>query len=140
MLAEIEARLEAEVAALKLVDGAAAFMALRTNPPKSKQPAAYVFPVADKAGPNALAMAVDQEVTERYAVALALGNFKDRRGETATQQMETIRDSVRDALLGWVPEAGKEGCLYAGGRVLDMRDGVVWWQLEFTATYHIRAT
>ncbi len=137
MLAEIEARLEAQVPELKLVDGAAAFAALKTNPPKSKQPAAYVFPIAERASKSAVTGAVRQMVSERFAVALALGNLKDRRGEKATQQMEAIRKSVRAALLGWVPEAGYEGCLYAGGRTLGLQDAVIWHQLEFTTEYLI---
>jgi len=132
-------RLKAQVPTLKLVDGAAAFSALKTNPPKSKQPAAYVLPIADAATPNAVATAVRQTGTERIAVALALGNLKDSRGATASEQMEAIRVSVRGALVGWSPATGFEVYLYAGGRVIDMKGGVVWHQLEFTTQFQINA-
>ena len=138
MLAEIQARLTAEVPALKLVAGAAELAALRNNPPKSRQPAAYVLPIADTAGPNSVAMAVSQQVTERFGVALALGSHEDPRGGAASEAMETVKRAVRDALLGWPPETGMEGCHYAGARTIDFRGGVVWLLLEFTTTYHIR--
>lgn len=137
MLAEIEARLTAQVPALKLVDGAVGFAGLSVNPPKSKQPAAYVIPITDSAGANAVANEVRQKVEKRFGVVLVLGNFKDHRGATASQQMEAIENSVINALLGWSPEADLSGCLYAGGRVVDFRDGAVWRLQEFTTDRYI---
>ena len=140
MLAEIETRLDAEVADLKLVAGAAEFAALKTNPPKSKQPAAYVVPLSDRAGRNTRINAVAQQVTARVAVVLALGNLGDRRGDSASKTIETLRGDVRAALLGWAPTAADDPMEYVAGRVLALRDGVVWWQDEFRTTSLISAT
>ena len=137
MLAEVETRLGSQVAELKLVEGAAGFAGLSVNPPKEKQPAAYVIPVADSAGGNLVANRVRQKVEKRFGVILVLGNLRDRRGATASRQMEAIEDSVIAALLGWPPVAGLLGCLYAGGRVIDFRDGAVWRLLEFTTDSYI---
>lgn len=140
MLAEIEAKLTTDAAAigLNLVESAATFSAIKDNPPLSKQPAAYVVPVADMPGPNPFATSVHQQILERFAVVLALGNFKDKTGATATQQMEAVKKNVIMALLGWSPVDGAEGCLYARGVVVGLKNGVVWQQLEFTTKHSIR--
>lgn len=139
MLAEVQARLTAQVPALKHVAGAAEFAALQANPPKHLQPAAYVIPLADTAGDNQAATgATIQRVTERFAALLALGNLGDARGEAATEAMEAIRAAVRDALVAWAPTADHSQALFAGGRIIGLRDAVVWWQDDFRADSTIR--
>lgn len=131
MLAETIARLQAQVPALKTVAGAAEFAALKNPPPKERQPAAYVIPIADQAGTNKLVNGVRQQVTTRFGVVLALGNLGDARGEAASKAIETTRAAVRAALLGWSPTADDDPIAFAQGRMIGLADGVVWWQDEF---------
>ena len=138
MLAEVEARLEVNAPTLKSVQGAAEFAAVKANPPKNRQPAAYVVPNSDSAGPNRVAVnAVRQRNQINFAVVLAIGNLRDRRGGTATRSLEALRDEVIAALLGWPPTADHEQVEYDGGLVIDFRDGVVWWQLDFRTATHL---
>lgn len=132
MLAEIIARLTAQAPTLKMVAGAAEFAVLRTAPPKERQPAAYVIPIADQAGANKLVNGVRQQVTTRFGVVLALGNLGDARGEAASKAIETTRAAVRAVLLGWSPTADDDPITFAQGRMIGINDGVVWWQDEFT--------
>lgn len=139
MLAEIEARLEAMAPALKSVQGAVEFAALKANPPKNRQPAAYVLPLREAAGRNRAAVnAVRQRNEIRFAVVLALGNLSDRRGATASKALKAVRDEVKAALIGWPPTADHEQAEYSGGAVVDFRDGVIWWQDEFATAEHIQ--
>lgn len=131
MIDDVIARLKTNASSLKLVEGAAKFAALKSNPPVSKQPAAWVFPVSDAPGANALAVGVRQRVVERIGVALALGDVGDRRGEAAAKSIETLRDEVRDAIVGWQPSAAFDQFTYARGALVDFRNGVVWFEMEF---------
>lgn len=138
MLAEIVARLDASVADLKTVQGAAEFAALRGEaPPRERQPAAYVLPLVDAAGRNDLVNAIRQNVVARFGVVLALGNLRDPHGATASVAIEGVRDAVRDALLGWAPTAEHDPVVYAGGRMVGLKDGVVWWQDDFTTAFSV---
>ena len=138
MLAEIEERLKAEAPSLKSVQGAVEFAAIKANPPKNRQPAAYVLPLRERPGPNRVAVnAVRQRNAVQFAVVLALGNLKDRRGGTASKAIKAVRDEVRAALVGWQPTADMEMVEYAGGGAVDFRDGVVWWQDDFTTSEQI---
>lgn len=131
MLAEIIARLTAQAPTFKTVAGAAEFAALKNGPPKERQPAAYVIPIADQAGANKLVNGVRQQVASRFGVVLALGNLGDPRGEAASKAIETTRAAVRAALIGWSPTAGDDPVTFAQGRMIGIQDGVVWWQDEF---------
>ena len=139
-LEEAEARLKAKAPDFRLVKGAAEFAALKDNPPKAKQPACYLIPIADTAGPNRLINGVRQQVTERFAAVLARGNLRDPRGEGATKAIRRHRDAGKTAFLGWEPESATGQVVYAGGRALGLRDGVVWWHDEYAVTDHIRST
>ncbi len=139
MLAEIEDRLRDQVTELRHVAGAAEFAALDKGPPRSLQPAAYVIALTDAAQASPTAIKVTQHVTERFGVVLALGNFRDPHGATATKQLEAVREKVRDALLGWQPAADRDEIEYAGGRIIGIRDGVVWWQSDFATAVVIQS-
>ena len=120
MLAEIEARLAAQAPSLKKVFGASEFAAVKANPPKNLQPAAYVVPLRETPDRNRVAVnAVRQRNTVRFAVILALGNLSDRRGGTATRALEAVRLEVKTALVGWVPVAEAEMVEFAGAGIVE---------------------
>ncbi|NQV83918.1 MAG: hypothetical protein HQ494_08875 [Rhodospirillales bacterium] len=137
ILQSTQDRLKAQVPTLKLVDGAAALSEIKNNP--AKQPAAYVIPISERGGVNAVATAVRQEATARIGVLTALGNLKDKTGDTATQQLEALLIDIRTALVGWPPATGFEAYLYASGRVIEIRNRVVWHLSEFTTQFYISA-
>lgn len=139
MLAEIIARLKASAPSLKLVEGAAELASIKDNPPKERQPAAYVIPIADQAVPNRLVNAIRQQVTTRFGVVLALGNLGDRRGEASSKAIEAIRAEARTALLGWSPAAADDPITFVRGSMVALKDGVAWWQDEFATGNTIEA-
>lgn len=131
------AHLKTSVPSLKKVSGAVDFASAGTDL-KNSTPAAYVLPLADKAGQNELCNAVSQRVDVRFGVVLAVQNLRDARGQNAHSDLEPIRRAVIDALLGWNPDADHAPVLYGGGRLLQLADGVLWWQLEFVTVYYER--
>lgn len=119
------------------VAGAANFAAARDD--LKNPPAAYVVPLSDSAKPNALSCGgIEQHVTERFGVVLAVSNLRDTKGEAAQAEFERLRSLVIGALLGFVPGEGYDPVQYGGGRVLQIDASVLWWQLEFVTGYYER--
>ena len=131
MMAEVIARLTAEVPALASVAGAVEFAALDGNPPVHLRPAAYVLPSRETAEANRRVGAHSQRVTEEFTVALALGNLSDARGDAAARELETLMAATRAALAGWIADADHTAVDYVRGQLLGLRDRVVWWGQTF---------
>lgn len=126
----IIARLDAQVAALKIVAGAVDLAAAGAE--LKQTPSAFVVELANRASPNSLAtIAVSQEIEARFGVVLAVQNLRDPRGEKAAVDMRTLRSSVMTALLGWQPDADYDVIEYAGGRLIELDNLVLWWQDEY---------
>lgn len=138
MLAEVEARLKGQCPTLRLVEGAAGMAALDGKAP-AQRPAAYVIPIRETAGQNAVAMAVRQRVAVTFGVVIAHGNRRDARGEAASRELEAIESEVMAAVLGWQPANGYEACTYARTATVLIRDGVVWRLQEYATETRISA-
>lgn len=137
MLAEVQARLEDQVAAFKGIDDAAGFAQVSAKPASS--PMAFVVPVADQAGPNRTAPIVSQELIERFGVVIATSNRRERHGGAAARDIESLVGAVRTALVGWSPDAGHDPVEYAAGRMMQADQGFVWWLCEFTTRSELRS-
>lgn len=100
-------------------------------------PAAYVVPLADVARPNdLLGDSVEQLVTEKFGVIIAVKNVRDVRGDAVNAALETLRKKTINALLGFVPATGYAPVQYGGGRLLALDVGITWWHLEFITSYY----
>lgn len=137
MMTETIARLVASAPTLKLVEGAAEYAALKANPPDSRRPAAFVVPLSEVAGPNVLVNAVRQRVAAQLGVVFAVGSLRDPRGEQARLDLEAVRAEARTALLGWAPTASHDPFEFLRGDLVDLRDGVVWWQDRYSSAFYI---
>lgn len=121
----------------RVVLGAADFAAARTN--LKDPPAAYVIPLGDRAAPSSLqGLSVDQHVTERFGVVMAVSNLRDVRGGAVNAALETLRRATIDNLLAFQPAADYDPVQYGGGRILQLDVSVIWWQLEFITGYYER--
>ena len=69
-----------------------------------RRDACYVLHADASAGANRLSHGALQTVTAGVTVVLALANHRDKRGERGIAEIETAREAVRDALLGWEPD------------------------------------
>jgi len=130
-------RLRAQVSALRKVSGAVDFAS--ATPDLKATPVAYVVPLAEAAGPNALANQVRQKMEVHFGVIFAIGSLRDARGEAAKEALEPLRAAVRSALLGWTPDTGFNPIYCTGGRLVDMSEGILWWQDDFTTSFYIHA-
>lgn len=135
----IIARLQAEVPALKLVEGAAEFMtAVESNPVVT--PASFVIPLQDDAMPSADVDVVIQRCVARYGVIYVTRNLKDPKGAAALQDIQALRLSGKEKLLGWMPAAGFAPLERAAGHLLAFRNGHMWWQDIYLTSYYDRST
>lgn len=99
---------------------------------KEKLPAAYILPLADRAGANVTGTEIVEQMVEcRYGVLLAISNLRDPRGEQAQADLRAVRQAIMDALLGWAPAADYDPCEYAQGRLMQFSDQVLWWQDDY---------
>lgn len=97
-------------------------------------PAAYVVPLEDTAGENILDNGLVQQVNERIAVIVEISNSADRRGQTSSDQINTLKYDIFSALLNWRidPDRAVKGLQYDGGRLLDYDRGRLFWVFEFS--------
>ena len=134
----IIARLDTQVAALKRVAGSAELAAASED--LKQVPAAFVIPAAERPGASSTGtMLVSQQNTVRFGVVLAVSNLRDARGEKAQADLLTLRTAIMTALLGWQPNVEFDPLEYAGGRLLQLADQVLWWQDDFTTTHLLRS-
>lgn len=130
----IAAHLAASVTSLAAVGDAADLAAIKRE--TMKYPSAYVVPLADKGGPNDLDTGlVEQRREPRIGVVMVVRNVRATKGATALSDVETLRQAIDDALLGWSPEAKYDPMLFASGKLLSMENGVMFWQDEYTTAY-----
>lgn len=126
----IVTRLKAQVAALKIVAGAADFAA--AAPDLKFTPAAYVIELANRAERNSLATTAVSQLNEiRFGVILAVQNLRDATGEKAHTDLRALRASVMTALLGWEPGPDYDVLEYGDGRLIQLDNLVLWWQDDY---------
>lgn len=101
-------------------------------------PAAFVLPLEDKAGTNALLGAHSQRVTARFGVEIMVKHAADTKtGGPAAETLEIVRAAVLAALKGWTPDPSFEPFDFAAGRLLDFDAGMAVWRDEFTTRFYI---
>lgn len=98
-----------------------------------KQDMAFVIPLMEDSTENVSDPSIQQEITERFAVVVAVANDtdpKDLTGIVAYDRLHDIRSELFHALIGW--QMGYGGSVsYRGGRLLAIDPSRLWYQFEF---------
>lgn len=135
-------QLTEECDALKSVEGAvdlANLMEHQFAVPFAKRPAAFVMFGGDQVGKNEMSTdEVVQVVTELATVTVCLGDATTGAAQAARDAITTVRDAVRDCLMGFVPEAERGALHYRGTTMLAMRPRTIWFQVAFSRQYGAR--
>lgn len=135
-------RLDAEVSGFALIGtardlGAAQIETIRT-------PSAWIVVLSETAGEVRYEFGdfIEQLVTVRFAVILAVRDLGDRTGARAGADLHGIRKSVHRAISAWKPSDANHACRFARGSLVSGigRDGTLFWQDEFTVSYDRRTT
>lgn len=130
-LSLILARLKAELSGLKSI-GASADMDAAMDGVVAV-PAAFVLPLADSCRAMDLTGSTNEQVTVSFGVLHVVSNRRDAQGGAALGDLNALRLNLRNALVGWVPDATTgEPVHRTGGRLLRLDgDGRLWWIDEF---------
>lgn len=98
-------------------------------------PHAFVIPLGDVADGEVMVSALDQELTTRFAVVVAVANTSDERGQAAGEAIYDIRAALLGALVGWTPDAARYSpVLYRGmPDDPDVTRARAWAQFDFEA-------
>ena len=137
-LASVVDRIESRSSSFKVVGGAAKFDQATKGLPAA--PAAFALLGQETGEPNPFAnQMVEQLVKVSFVVVIATRNLEDDRGLAAADSLESLRLSVRDALLNWTPDGATDGCEYESGQLMLFENGVLWWADNFGTKYMIRS-
>ena len=99
-------------------------------------PAAFVLPLAESAADMGMLSTTGERVTQTFGVVHGISNARDSTGSAALEDLAALRQNLRVALVGWVPNASNgEAVAFSTGHLLQM-DGNnrLWWIDEFTLT------
>ena len=96
-------------------------------------PAAFVLPLAESGRDTGLVGSTGERIVQSFGVLHCVSNRRDAQGGAALDDLKTHRLNLRQALVGWVPDAATgEPVLFSGGRLLRLDgDGRLWWIDEF---------
>lgn len=105
-------------------------------------PSAWIVLLAEDASETRYASddAVEQQVTGRVAVILAIRDIADRAGARAGEDLKTMRSAVLLALGRHVPAGADQAFRFSRGQLLSGVDsrGGLFWQDEFTLRFDRR--
>ncbi len=96
-------------------------------------PHAFVLPLGDLADGEVMLSSLDQELTTRFAVVVAVPNTSDERGQAAAEAFYDIRIALLTALLGWTPDATRYAPILFSGMPEDpdVQRARAWAQFDF---------
>jgi hypothetical protein len=138
-LASVIARIDTQCPSFKVVGGAAQFDKAVAS--LTRAPAAFVLLGSELATPSPfMEQLVEQRVAVDLVVVIATKNLEDARGRAAADDLDSLRGSVRDALLKFVPTGATDGIEYQRGALMLFANGVLWWADTFGTHYMIRST
>lgn len=118
------------------VAGAAEYEALRDST-NLDMPSSFVVPLDDNAEKNQSLTGYRQTVQDSFGVIVILSNALDERGQSAYDQLDTIRSELWAALLGWKPNDDYCRVEYLGAALLMIDRYRMIYQFEFSAEIDI---
>lgn len=131
-------RLKTSCPEFRVIGGMAEFDASLSAP--TATPACYVLPQGDRADEAQGIKFAIQTVTVDFAILLCVRNAKGLHGQSAFDDLEPLRQSVRNAIYGYTPPDATAMISFTGGQLLDFQPGLMWWQDGYQTAHHIRST
>lgn len=95
-------------------------------------PHAFVLPMGESDA-EVMLSSLDQELTTRFAVVVAVSNTSDERGQAAAEAIYDIRVELLTALVGWTPDATRYAPILYRGMPddPDITRSRAWVQFDF---------
>lgn len=106
-----------------------------------KRNCAFVVPLMEDTAANQMDNGVNQIITEKFSVVVAVGNDSsdaDKTGLTAYDLLHDIRSELFRSLVGWFIIGAEGPISYAGGKFVVIRNSYLWWQFDFQFSIRLR--
>lgn len=136
----IATHLRASVPAFTSVGMARDFGAVKTS--TLRFPSAWVILLAEVAGEARYANGdmIEQAITARIGVIMAVRDIADRDGARASLDLKTLREATLLCLGRHVPSGADQAFRFAKGALQSgiSADGALFWQDDFTLRYDRR--
>jgi len=135
-------RLKSQVSTLQVV-GTASDMLSDIRQSVVLTPAAYVVPLIQTASENQLMTGVSQDMTFRFGImTVAASNNSGTTGAPASDELDTTRWDIKQAIVGWRPPAdGSRNfskIVYAGGELDATTDKLIVFLDEYETNFCLR--
>ena len=133
-------RLKAQLSGVRQLGGAADLDTALNG--SVSVPAVFVMPQAEKAAVTPMSTGVvRQTFALNWGVILVVSNRRDASGAAALTDLASLRQALRLALVGWVPDASTGEPVYAtGGQLLRLDDeSRLWWVDSFELKTYFRS-
>jgi hypothetical protein len=101
---------------------------------------AFVIPLSEAASINNLDSGINQRITEKFGIIVALDNAssdKDKTGLTAYDSLHDVRAEIFKAILGWQIPGTEDLVSYSGGKSIGVTRATFWYQFEFVTMTRI---
>jgi len=133
-------RLKAQLSGVRQLGGAADLDSALNG--SVSVPAVFVMPQAEKAAVTPMSTGlVRQTFAPNWGVIQVVSNRRDAAGAAALTDLASLRQAVRLALVGWVPDTSTGEPVYATGGQLLRLDGEsrLWWVDSFELKTYFRS-
>ena len=122
----------------RIIAGALELAAVKEQP--AATPAAYVFIESEAAADNeTITGAVRQRVEADLAVVIVAGNAVGGAGGALASDLESLKATVRTALVGWQPASSEDVVTFVASELVRAKGGYAACQLTFSAPYYLEA-
>ncbi len=125
----------------RVIEGVGAFTALTSNPNMTPAlPAAYVVIEHENSGENerTTGSEVLQLCQADVAVVILTANLTDASGGVAGEDLETLKEAVRHALIGFCPDqSAGYPVQHVEANILKFKNNVVWHRELFVASQYL---
>ena len=113
--------------------------ALDAVKPFSAWPCVAVFGLRETAGKNEMGLGSGprHRVTVTLRLLTLARDVTDQRGQAAMAQLDSLREDLKAALLGLIPDTGHDPLEYVGGSLAHASAGTVAWIDDFQSAHYL---
>lgn len=97
----------------------------------AQTPVVYIYPALEEARRSDTDNFVTQSIECQFALMIGVDN-------TTIDTLDSVRDEIRAAMLGYVISADYDAIEFLRGEMLDNSASVVWWRDTYMTVRYVR--
>ena len=126
-------QLRDNAAGFKYVESSASLQTMGADNPATPQ--AWIIFSGEDAGGQLSSPVLRQKITANIVVVLAVRNVSERELSGGVAELQTLQRQTKDALIGYIQDAGFNPAIYNGADVLDVYNSTIFWRMRFSTSY-----